>query len=462
MVRCCLVSFHKTVDIIVVGAGTAGLPAAIEGKKLGNEVLILEKAKLGEWRTSLSVIELGLNFCGTEYQKELGIDDSPEKYYEDGIKYCGGLPELWKVYTDHNLEVFQFLEEECGLKFNRGIAVAGFGVPRLHLMDGPTILRALEKKAEELKIPIFYEHKVKELIRDVEGRVIGVVAEYAGELLRFKAKKGVILCTGGFGRNPEMIKEFGPDYLLEATPTMPPTHTGDGILMALKVGAATKFIKHAVVASVPTCVYTKTLGTGALALDGAIFVNKLGNRFYREDAWYGYVGAAISNQPDKVVFMIYDDAIRETVKKTKPHLFRFKEFKADTIKELAHTLGIDENGLEKTIEKYNEDVKTKGQDTVLGRSTLDGVRKPPIPIEKPPFYGAKCCLSTSSFKAGLRIDANARVLNWENKPIPRLYAAGECTGGFFTRGYIAGTMVPMSMVMGRIAARTASQNLPIE
>jgi len=444
-------------DVVVIGAGTAGMPAAIEAKKRGCDVVILEKAMEKEWRSSLSVIVGLINFAGTKYQKERGIEDSPEQYYRDGIEYCGGDPALWKVFTDNHLQTLEFMESELGLKPRDVQACPGHRVARGHVFHGPEVLRRYEERCKALGIEIMWKTPAKRLIRDyATGRVVGVEAEREGKPLYVKARKAVIICTGGFGRNDALIKEFGPDYLLKAIRLMPPTHTGDGLIMALSVGAATRDIKHAPTPSLPACVHNKI--DTFIYYYGAILVNKYGKRFIREDDWYGFLSEAGAHQPDGVFFIIYDDAIREYVRKNAPASLRHYEYKAASIEELARALGIDAEGLKSTIEKYNKDIETVGYDTVFNRTTLYGVGGRPVKIEKPPFYGMKATVSMTAFKGGIRINPKCQVLDWYNNPIPGLYAAGECTGGFFSAGrYLGGTMTSMSQTMGRLAGIYASQ-----
>lgn len=451
--------WDQAVDIIVIGAGTGGLSAAIEARKLGNSVLILEKMREGEFRSSLSVIVGVIAFAGTKYQKEMGIEDSPQKYAEDGVKYCGGSPELWKVMTDNLPKTLEFFENELNLKPKGIIGGEGHSVPRCHMIDGHKIIRALEDRAKEAGAGITWEHAAKELITISEKEVIGVIARYKDKDLYFKSNKAVIIATGGFGQNADLCREFGPDWLANAVRLMPPSHTGDGLVMALKLGAATRNIKYGPKASQPTCPYNKTGST--ITYQGAIAVNKEGKRFIREDKFYGYITEEGVKQTGGRFYMIYDDSIRKVTKESLPMGLKHKEFKGDTIEALAQSLGIDGKALKAELEKYNADVKSKKHDTKFDRRTLDGNVGVPIPIDKPPFYGMECVASMTSFKGGIRIDPTARVVDWSDKPIPRLYAAGECTGGFFGAGkYVWGTMVPMSITMGRIAARGAVQEHP--
>jgi fumarate reductase flavoprotein subunit len=364
------------------------------------------------------------------------------------------LPDLWKAYTDnhlYNLELF----EKLNLPPMGVIGGWGHSVARSHTFEGPKVLKVLEDHAKELGAVILWEHKVNDLVYDPEKGVLGVVATHKNKELSFCGTKATMIATGGFGRNKDLVLEFGPDYLADAIPLMPPSHTGEGLLMALKLGAATRHIKHGPKASLPTCPDTEA--DTSIMYKGAIVVNKNGERYIREDKWYGYISDEGSRQPEGKFYIIYDDAIREVTKRDFPSWLRHKEYKGDTPEELAKSLGIDGKGLAAEMQKYNADVKA-GHDTKFERSTLDGNVGVPIPLEKPPYYGMKCTISMTSFKGGIRIDTKSRALNWSNKPIPKLYAIGEVSGGFFGTGrYIWGTMTVMSMTMAEIAARDAAK-----
>jgi len=446
--------WDQTADIVVIGAGTAGLCAAIEARKLGKSVIILEKMRDAEWRSSMSVIAGVLDFAGTKYQKERGIEDAPEKYAEDGVKYCGGLPDLWKAYTDNHLYNLELLEK-LNLPPMGVIGGWGHSVARCHTFKGPQVLKVLEDHAKELGAVILWEHKASELVYGPEKGVSGVIATHKNKELSFCGTKATMIATGGFGRNKDLVLEFGPDYLADAIPLMPPSHTGDGLLMALKLGAATRHIKHGPKASLPTCPDTQV--DTSIQYKGAIVINKNGERYIREDKWYGYISDEGSRQPEGKFYIIYDEAIREVTKREFPAWLRHKEYKGNTPEQLAESLGVDGKGLAAEIKRYNADVKA-GHDTKFERSTLDGNIGVPIPLEKPPYYGMKCTISMTSFKGGIRIDTKSRVLDWSNEPVPKLYAIGEVSGGFFGAGrYIWGTMTVMSMTMGEIAVRDASK-----
>lgn len=451
--------WDKAYDLVVIGAGTAGLPAAMEARKNGDSVLVLEKEKDGVFRSSMSVIAGVLDFPGTKYQKEKGIEDSPENYANDGIVSCGGDPELWRAMTSKLDKTLELVENELGLIPNDVIGGWGHSVARCHTFEGPKVIRRLEDRALELGAVVAFETAAKKLIHDPLLGVIGVTAKKNGENINVKAKKGVIIATGGFGQSDELCREFGPTHLQDTIKLMPPSHTGDGLKMALEIGSATKDIKQALKTSLPTCVHTKA--DTSIQYEGGICVNKEANRFIREDTWYGYLTDAGGKETDGIMYIIYDDDMRSRTKKKYPTWLRHKEFKGNTLEDLANELQLDPKQLLKTVEKYNTDANA-GDDTVCGRKTLDGNLGVPIPLIKGPFYGMECKPSSTSFKGGIKIDPLSRVIGWDGNVIPRLYACGECSGGWFgSGGYIWGTMTVMSMTMGAIAAKDIHHLRPI-
>jgi succinate dehydrogenase/fumarate reductase flavoprotein subunit len=161
-------------------------------------------------------------------------------------------------------------------------------------------------------------------------------------------------------------------------------------------------------------------------------------------------------QPEKIWFGIIDDKIKNTTLRT--HMLKkAKPVQADTIEELAEKMGIDPVGLKETIDKYNSDIDQFGKDTVFDRQTQEGCEGVPVKLDTPPFYGYKCTGATSSFKGGLKINKESKVLTQYGEVIPSLYAAGEVTGGLWGDDgtYLPCTMVTASMTFGRIAGKNA-------
>lgn len=446
-------------DILIIGAGTAGLAAAIEATKAGAQVTVMEQAP--SCAGSLSVCAGNINFAGSKYQLEQGIEDSPEKYYEDGINVCHGDPVLWRTFIDNHLDTYEMI---TGLGYK---PVAVWRLPehsaqRSYYFEGggPELLRLLEKGSKEQGAKILFSHKVKRLLVDPErGRVVGVSVEKGKEVLNFKANKAVIIASGGFGNNPRMVEEFkGLEYAKRCLPTMR-GHTGEGIKMAMAIGVATSHIGTAAIPSIPMDANTKNPAAITLhhTLCGSILVNSLGKRYVNECLKiFPDIGEASFAQPGEYVYTIYDSVIRDMIELIDWEIF--KEYQDNTIEGLAKQLGMEPKSLVAGVKEYNDDIDKNGYDTKFGKTMLLGhVNRPPVKIEKPPFYGIKLMQCFTSFKGGLKIDTRAQAIDQYGQVVPGLYAAGEGTGGLFGKGsYICGTMICESLTFGRIAGMNAA------
>ena len=445
-------------DVIVVGAGTAGLPAAIEAADAGAKVVVLEILPL--CAPSLGLINVGPAFAGTDVQKELGIEDSPEQYYQDGVENGKGDPEIWRAFADNQLETYYWCQK-IGMGFGKELMP-----PPAHTKirgiwkKGADMVRTLEKTAKEKGVDIKFSHRATRLITEpMTGRVIGLKVKIKDkEEQNFKAKKAVIIATGSFGRNRDMVEEYGP-YFIDWLPTMCHGHLGDGLKMSLDLGAATRDLGRAVSGSFAVDIESKSGIMDFIGYSGGIFVNKNGKRFWDESCrtkFYGQQSEEGMKQPEHIWFGIIDENINQTTLRHNM-LHKAKPVVADTLEELAKKLGIDPTGLRQTVDKYNKDIETTGVDSVFGRQTQLGIEGKPLPLKTPPFYGFRCTGSTSSFKGGVKINGKAQVVNQYGEVIPHLYVAGEVTGGLWGHDgtYLPCTMVSASMTYGRIAAKNA-------
>jgi fumarate reductase flavoprotein subunit len=448
-------------DVIIVGAGTAGLPAATVAAEAGAQVAVLEL--MSYCASSLALVNVGPAFAGTDAQKEQGVEDSPEHYYKDGIELAKGVPEIWRVFADNQLDTYYWCKE-IGVKFGELFAPPAHTRKRGFFLKGTDMLRVLEKTAKGKGVDVLFLHRATRLIIDPQtGRVLGIKVKAKDKTERnFKANRAVILTTGGFGRNSEMVEEYGPKFI-DWVPTMPPGHLGDGLKMALAVGAGTKDLGHAVVGSFSVDVVSKTGVMDFVGYAGGIFVNVNGQRFWDEatrTSFYGLLTEKGMDQPGGFFYVVFDDKAKNKVRPGK--LGKAKPYQADTIEELARKAGIDPKGLKETMDKYNSDIKTIGYDTVFDRRTLEGCEGTPVTIDTPPFYAVKCKGSTSSFKGGLKINTSCQVVNQYDEVIPGLYAAGEVAGGLWgAHGtYLPCTMVTAAMTFGRIAGKNASIEKP--
>jgi len=447
-------------DIVVVGGGNTGIPAAITAYDKGVSVILLE-ASTG-MASSLAMIAGGTPFAGTDFQKEQGIEDSPDQMYEEALAVGNGSPELWRALVDRQQEVFtwllsigakpEVLQLAPGHKVRRSVRFEGHGVG---------LCNVLRNALKNTKIDVRYKHRARKLVYDCDKkRVVGVTAEADGKMLNFKARKAVILAAGGFCQNLDLVKEYGPQYA-DLVPTAPPQHQGDGLIMAMAIGAGTSNIGLAVCPSLPICAETGSLLTSSGL--GGIAVDRHGERWANEatddlDSYTMRYHDIIQRDPTGLHFTISDEKARQM--DTYKRKGKEKIFQADTIEELEKILGIDAGGLKKTLDEYNSDIEKYGYDRKLGRKLLGMAHpgKPPITIDTPPYYGVKCKVCLTSMKGGLRINGKTQVLTQFGDVIPGLYAAGEIAGGLMgiPSKYYTGTMTIQCFTQGRIAGDVAA------
>jgi fumarate reductase flavoprotein subunit len=457
------VKWSREADIVVLGAGTAGLPAAVAAHGKGASVLVLEAWKSGS-ASSLPFISGGTPFAGTDLQKKLGIKDSPDNLCKEAVRISGGRQDLWRTIADNQLEFYDWIKS-IGAEPEELFIVPGHPVKRvIHFKGGgPNLLKLLRKNTEENGIEILQGHRAEQLIQDPETRrVIGVSARSDGKKVNFRARKAVIIATGGFVQNPDLVREYGPDYV-GLIPTAPPSHQGDGLKMAMETGAATEGIGLAVCPSMSMCVETKhpvTMGGW-----GAIYVTTQGKRWTDEGASdTGCYTAGYKKlfpiEPDGNHFVVYDQTIRDGAPPA--HYKKDKEVIADSIEELEKKIGIPAGGLKSTIEEYNSDIEKCGHDRRFGRikrSMVAAHGEPLIKIEKPPFYAIVCKVCLTSMKGGLKVNTRGQLIDQLGRVIPGVYAAGEVVGGLqgIPGHYYTGHMTINAFVYGRLVGKYAAE-----
>lgn len=459
---CVLPKWDQEADVIVVGAGTAGLPAAMMAADAGARVVVLET--MSYCASSLGLVQVGPAFAGTEVQQAEGIIDSAELFYRDGMEKAKGWPEMWRLFTDYQLDTYYWCKK-LGLKFEELFVVPRHSAKRGFFINAAEWLQILEKTTKEKGAEILFLHRAMRLIKDPwSGRIAGLKVQVKGKVENFRANRAVVLATGGFGHNREMVLEYGPDYA-ECAPIMPAGHLGDGLKMAMAEGADTRGIGSAVMPSFQVDAITKTGNMGFIVYMGGIFVNVHGNRFYDEatrNSWHGFLSKEAMKQPGGACWVVYDERIRRKVIPSK--FGDAKPVQADDIETLAEKAGIDPRGLKETLDRYNGDIDRAGYDTEFDRRTLVADEGSPVKINKPPFYAIKSVTSTTSFKGGLRVNTLLQVVNRYDEPIPGLFACGEVAGGLWgPKGtYLPCTGISSSLTFGRIAGRNAAAEQPWE
>ena len=450
-------------DVVVIGAGGAGLVAAIEAKLNGaKNVAVLEKMAFAGGNTLIS---------GGEYaapnnwiQEKKGIQDSKDIFYNDILKGGDneGDPKLVRVLADNALDGAKWLRDYVDVTFeDRQLFFGGHSVERSLVpkdATGVEMIKKLLAKADELGIKVYYETPATELIVD-KDRVVGVKAESATTDYTFNAKNGVIIASGGFGSNVQMRMKYNKDIDDSILSTNTVGITGDGIVMAEKVGAKLEDMQF--IQTYPTCdpISGALLYFGDVRLaGGSILVNQEGKRFVEELQRRDVISMAIKSQPGSVAYQFCDQVqvdnsgVAEHHKGEVEYLFNNKLLvKANTIKEAADFFGIDAKELEKTVDKYNEYAKN-GKDLEFNK------RGKLTPFDKNgPFYIMKAVPAVHHTMGGLKIDENARVINQNGEPIKGLYAAGEVTGDIHGTNRLGSDAIADITVFGKIAGKNVMQ-----
>ncbi len=441
----------RQADIVVIGAGGAGMTAAIQAVQDGaTDVVILEKMPATGGNTTRSTG--GLNAAGTSYQEADGIEDSVELFVEDTMK--GGKElndkQLVTVMAENSVDAVDWVNEIGGDLSVVGM-FGGASVKRIHRPSdtsavGPMLVKALNAKVEELGIPVLLETTAEKILVDDSGKVCGVTGtDKDGETFSIDCT-AVVLATGGFGANSDMVVEYKPDLAGFCT-TNHAGATGDGITMAKELGAA--FVDMEQIQTHPTVnPDTQTMYTEGVRGNGAILVNKEGKRFCNELETRDVVSAAILEQTDGQCYLVFDEAVRESLAAIESYIKAGIVTEADTPEALGEALNIDGAALAETLKTY-AGYKAAGKDEEFGRESME------LPLDKPKYYAALCAPAIHHTMGGVKINTSTEVLKEDGSAIPGLFAAGEVTGGVHGANRLGGNAVTDIVVFGRIAGSAA-------
>ena len=443
-------SLKKSYDVIIVGSGGAGMTAAIEAKDAGMNPVILEKMPMAGGNTSKA--SAGLNASETSVEKSQGVTDSTAKFYEETLKGGGGTndKELLRYFVDHSAAAVDWLAQN-DIVLDNLTTTGGMSVSRTHRPHdgsavGAYLVKGLEENISKRDIPVFVNSDVTK-INEKDGKVSGVEVKIEGETKQVDSK-AVVVTTGGFGANQKMIAKYRPD-LKDYVTTNAAGSTGDGIEMISALGGA--LVDMDKIQIHPT-VFQKTgyLVSESIRGEGAILVNKQGNRFFNEMDTRDKVSAAELKQDGKYAYAIFGEGTKDKVKAVDQYISKNMVVEADNVEELAKKLDIKPEELKATVTKWNKAVADK-KDSEFGRTTgmtndISGK-----------VYAIKVAPGIHHTMAGVKINTQTQVLKEDGQPIKGLYAAGEVTGGLHGGNRIGGNAVADIIIFGRQAGQESAK-----
>ncbi len=442
----------STCDIVVVGAGGAGLSAAIAAAETGKlKIIVLEKQGIIGGNTNYSTG--GINAAETDQQKSLGIEDSKQLFFDDTM--IGGknenIPSLVWNFVDHAPATITWLSG-LGADLTDVGLMGGSSVKRTHRPQsgsaiGPHLMKVLKEATARQNIEIRTSNKVCGLL-STNGTVTGVKVQNADGSTYSLKSKAVIIATGGFGANLEMVTRLQPKLSGFATLNHPGA-TGDAFDWVTPLGGAT--IHMAYIQIHPTAEATNhILISEAVRGNGAILLNQSGHRFCNELDTRDVVSAAILSQPSGEAFLFFDENVRKSLSSIESYANQHLLITGNTLAELASLTGIPADNLTSSLARYNAQQKA-GVDEDFGRSATGMTA-----LETAPFYAVRVKPAIHHTMGGLSVNTKTQVLTTEGKPIPGLYAAGEVTGGLHGANRLGGNGVADIVVNGRLAGLAAA------
>jgi 3-oxo-5alpha-steroid 4-dehydrogenase len=466
-------------DVVIAGYGIAGVCAAIEARRAGADVLVLERTAGwgGAASQSGGFVYLG---GGTPLQHALGFDDTSEEMEKFLIAAVGPGADAARIadYCRGSVEHYEWLvaagvpfreafwaepgwepPHDEGLMYSGGENAAPFATiarpaPRGHLPQmtgkqtgvrggGYMLMKPLVDTAETLGVRAEFDIRAQRLATDDAGeRVVGLIARRYGKDVAVRARRGIVLATGSFAYNADMVAAHAPRLIGRPAAAIE-EHDGRAIRMAQAIGADVAHLDATEVAF---------FGDPQLLARG-IVVNGRGQRYIAEDTYPGRIGQATLLRQDNQAFLIIDEAAHEqalaTVTST-PFFRQPPKWVAETVAELEAEMGLPELALQTTVELYNHHA-ARGEDPLLGKKP-EWVEPIGTPIAAFDMRGF-----TAGFTlGGLRTDLDSRVLHVSGEPIGGLFAAGRCTSGLCAGGYASGASLGDGSFYGRRAGRAAT------
>ena len=441
-------------DVVVVGAGGAGLTASVLATQQGQNVILLEKMPFVGGNSLRA--EGGMNAADTKVEAELGLTDSTvENFIADTMAGGHQLNNIDLVTTmaENSAEAVDWLFS-IDAPLTKVAATGGTSHKYLHKPDdgrpvGEYLVEKLKAQTEKLGIEVYVNTKATEILME-NGQAVGVLAEDNEHSYTIHAKS-VVLTTGGFGANFDLMASYDPS-LANAVTTNHSGAQGDGILMAQAVGADTVDMEQ--IQLHPTVIQSDgTLVSESVRSHGAILVNAEGKRFTNDMDFRDKVSQAELKQPGAYAFIIFDQALVDEVALTQKFIDRGFAITGKTYEELARNMGFEGDAVANfvnTMETW-ETYVAAGEDKDFGRSNVSM-----IDISTAPYYAIKIAPGIHHTMGGIKINTRAEVIDTDGSVIPGLFAAGETTGGVHGGNRVGGNAVCDFIVFGRIAGQSAS------
>lgn len=466
-------SYDLEADVVILGFGAAGACAALEARRAGADVLVCDRASGGGGTTNLATGHFYLG-GGTRPQLANGIEDSSDAMFHYLMENTP-FPDEAKIrlYADESVSHFDWLVEQ-GVPFNDGfwktkhveqptnecliwsgnekvwpIRERAKPAPRGHKVEkegsggGSIVIERLETKAQAEGVRFEYDMGAKNLIVDSSGAVVGIGYKRFDETGFIRARRAVVISTGGFIMNDEMLAEFCPTLAdSRITKQGNPFDDGSGILLGMSVGGEALYLDRPFV--------TSPFYPPESLLKG-ILVNREGKRFVAEDSYHARSSIACLEQPDSVAYLVCDN---ETFGRP---AFGMQELvdAFESIEEMEARLGMPTGALQETVARYNENA-ARGEDPEQHKHP-DWIQ----PLDQGPFAALDLSLGKAIYMGftlgGLRVSINAEVQRGDGTPISGLYAAGACASNIAqdAAGYSSGTCIGEATFFGRRAGRHA-------
>lgn len=472
--------WDRETDVAIIGFGGAGGCAAIEAADAGADVIIFELASAAGGSTIMSSAEIYMGGNGgTRVQQACGFEDDTEDMVTYMMMAAGPQADEAKIraYCENSVEHFNWLVgigvpfkdsfhkeraimclTDDGLLYTGSEKAWPFSerakpCPRGHNLHvegdngGPLFMQIVTENVDKRdKITVEYETRALTLIVDDEGAVVGVVVRQNQREINVRARRGVLLCAGGFVMNDEMLRKYAPKLTRGTQAIGNPGDTGTGIVMGMSVGGAA-INMHEGFISLPY--YPPA------SMTRGIVINDKGQRFINEDVYHGRLGdMALRQESDRLFFVLTVDQYGDY--ESRNYLGASIAGTGETVAELEEELGLREGTLQSTIRLYNEDC-ARGEDTQYHKAAewLEPLEPPLVALDITPGRGAFVPYFTLG---GLDTLPTGEVVNQQREAIPGLYAAGRTACGVVRRaeGYSSGMSVGDATFTGRVAGRQAA------